>query len=424
MFNHHQLLKEQQKNLEIQNLTVHLRILSHRYAKLFNASPISYFTLSNQGQILNLNQAAISLLKRKKKDLINQLLTNFISHRSKKIFKDYIQQLFGRNPQQKCNVFFNIDGKDNPYILTCILDSYLSKVIITAHPIKKYSQHPTEIIPIIYHSLCEAVVAFDNNFNVISANPTFCQLFTCSENEINGVPLSIIDKETILITEMMQQHLKKTGHWMAEASHQNSDYLIKINTVYHDQHEIICHIAILIDISAQKSCERMIQHNADYDALTKLPNSRLFRQLLNQEIKCSTFNHQKFALISIDIDKFKWVNDSYGHSIGDDLLKKFSSRLKKTVRSTDIIARIGGDEFNIIIKNIDQYGLIEKIAESILASMNKPFKIQKNIIPISISLGIVLFPKTETNQKNLLRFADEAMYLTKRNGGNGFTIHP
>ena len=424
MDNQHQLLKEQQKYLEIKTLTTHLNTLAHRYAKLFNASPISYFTVSNKGEILNLNQAAVAILQKKKKDLLNQLLTNYISHRSKKVFKYYIQQLFGCNPQKKCTILFRIHGKDKPYQLTCISDLSCSKFIITANPIKKYSESLSEIVPIIYHSLCEAVVAFDKNFKVLSFNETFCQLFKCSGNDFVGTHLSVIDKNNIFITEIMQQHLKKTGHWMAEVPYHNRYYLIKINTVYNDQHEIICHITILIDITAQKTNERLIQHQADYDALTQLPNHQLFHQMLNHEIKLSKINHQIFALITIDIDKFKRVNDTYGHAFGDDLLKKFSSRLKKSIRSTDIIARIGGDEFSIIIKNIGHYSWVEKIAFTILKTMKKPFKIHKTIISFSISLGIALFPKTANNQRKLIRFADEAMYLTKRNGGNGFTIYP
>ncbi len=157
---------------------------------------------------------------------------------------------------------------------------------------------------------------------------------------------------------------------------------------------------------------------ANHDSLTGLANRNLFYDRLEQAINKSKRDKSKIALLFIDLDMFKDVNDSLGHDIGDSLLKKVAKRLKKHIRLDDTVARIGGDEFTIIMENISDIQAVSNKAHNLLNKISKPYRIKKRTIYISCSIGISIFPDDTTNLNNLIKYADTAMYKAKAEGRN------
>lgn len=174
------------------------------------------------------------------------------------------------------------------------------------------------------------------------------------------------------------------------------------------------------DITNRKTSEAQVTHLAHYDQLTGLPNRVLFLDRLRQVIKKAQRTGQTVTLMFLDLDKFKEVNDSLGHDLGDMLLKNVARRLESCVRESDTVARMGGDEFTIILNDVNSQINIERIAQDILDKMTSPFYLGDEVIHVSTSIGISNFPKDGDEVELLLKNADQAMYAAKESGRNRF----
>ncbi len=170
------------------------------------------------------------------------------------------------------------------------------------------------------------------------------------------------------------------------------------------------------DISERKSAEERIWQNANYDSLTGLVNRRLFREKLKQVLKSSKRSGKVFALLFIDLDKFKNVNDTFGHNAGDLLLKQAAKRINGCIRDTDTLARVGGDEFTVILEDVHDAEQVRLTTVRITTALEKTFTIKKQKIKISASIGITLSPQDGVEPDTLVRNADRAMYIAKNEG--------
>ncbi|MCF6330244.1 MAG: EAL domain-containing protein [Sulfurimonas sp.] len=177
------------------------------------------------------------------------------------------------------------------------------------------------------------------------------------------------------------------------------------------------------DITEEKKLQDSLNRQANYDSLTSLPNRILFHDRLTQGILKAKRKNTKLALLFLDIDNFKQINDSFGHETGDDVLKYFSKLLKCQIRSEDTLARLGGDEFTIILENINTADDVSLLAQKIVNTMVEPIVINGNSLSISASIGISMYPQDSTEEKNLLKYADIAMYKAKENGRNNFQFY-
>jgi diguanylate cyclase (GGDEF)-like protein/PAS domain S-box-containing protein len=175
-------------------------------------------------------------------------------------------------------------------------------------------------------------------------------------------------------------------------------------------------LLIFRDISERKLAQARLEHLAHHDGLTGLPNRTLFFDRLHQTFLHSRRYQQHFALLFIDLDRFKFVNDSLGHDIGDQLLIETAERLKELVRSCDTIARMGGDEFTIILSRINEPENARMVAEKIVAAIGRPFHLSGHICSIGASIGISIFPEDGDSTEMLIKKADTAMYSAKKNG--------
>ena len=177
---------------------------------------------------------------------------------------------------------------------------------------------------------------------------------------------------------------------------------------------------LLRDLSERKRVENLIWKQANFDSLTGLPNRHMFLDRMEQEIRKAYRASLPLALMFLDLDGFKEVNDTLGHDIGDILLKDAAQRLSSCVRETDTVARLGGDEFTLILSELDDPASVERIAQDILQKLAEPFPLGDEVVYISASIGITLYPEDTTGIEELLRNADQAMYVAKNQGRNRF----
>lgn len=159
---------------------------------------------------------------------------------------------------------------------------------------------------------------------------------------------------------------------------------------------------------------------ATHDALTGLPNRHLFQDRLNQQIKLAQRQRAKLAVVFVDIDKFKHINDNYGHQAGDQVLQEVGRRLRNSARAADTVARLGGDEFVLLVNDISCQGAIVEVARRLMVAFSAPFPIPGGSLAVTGSMGCSIYPDVSDNLDDLIRHADQAMYQIKRAGGSGF----
>ena len=182
----------------------------------------------------------------------------------------------------------------------------------------------------------------------------------------------------------------------------------------------LARLTVTTEITDRKRAEAVISRQANFDPLTNLPNRPLFLQRLTQAIDTNRRPSTQTALLIIDLDRFKWINDSMGHSAGDTLLRQAAERLRESVRASDTVARLGDDEFTVIIRDFNRNQHVEAVARKLLAALAEPFVVEGNETFLSASIGISLFPRDASDADTLVRHADAAMYQAKARGRNSF----
>ncbi|MFP3393113.1 EAL domain-containing protein [Brevibacillus sp. SIMBA_040] len=194
----------------------------------------------------------------------------------------------------------------------------------------------------------------------------------------------------------------------------------KINPIIDENDNVTSLILVTRDITERKQSEEMIHYLAYHDALTELPNRRMYVQHLGKEIMQAKRFQSNMAVLFLDLDRFKDVNDSFGHDVGDLLLIEAAKRLQQCVKTGDIVARLGGDEFTILLSQLTEREEAVAVAEQIMQVMQQPFHLNDQTFNISSSIGISLFPQDGDNAEDLLKRADTALYTVKSRGKNGF----
>jgi diguanylate cyclase (GGDEF)-like protein/PAS domain S-box-containing protein len=189
------------------------------------------------------------------------------------------------------------------------------------------------------------------------------------------------------------------------------------------QGEVIGTVGCARDITERKASEAFVQHLAHHDALTDLPNRALLNDRLRQALAHAKRDRAKLAVLFIDLDRLKPVNDKLGHDVGDLLLMEVASRLRSVMaRKVDTVARLGGDEFVVLLPRINRESDAEAAAERVLSALRQPFKADQHVIHISASIGVAFAPQHGLEVETLLKNADAAMYCAKRAGSDGFRV--
>lgn len=294
---------------------------------------------------------------------------------------------------------------------------------------RKRIEEEMSVASLIYMNSSEAMMVTDADGAILNVNPAFTALTGYRLEEIAGKNSSILssDRHDQEFFRTMWHKLNTVGIWQGEVWNRRKNREIyaewlTINTIYKKDGTPYRRVALFSDITEKKQSEELIWTQANFDALTGLPNRRMFQDRLEFEIKKSRRAGLSMALMYIDLDRFKEVNDILGHHVGDLLLKDTALRLRSCVRETDTVARLGGDEFTVILSELDDPAGTARIAQQILDKLTERFQLQNESIYISASIGITLYPDDAGNIEDLRKNADQAMYAAKQQGRNRFSF--
>ena len=280
----------------------------------------------------------------------------------------------------------------------------------------------------VFDNTREGIMITDKNARVVRVNPAFVDLFGFSQQELQEKTPAIFKsgRHDSDFYQHIWDSLNASDFWRGELWNRRKDNQIiplicSISAVKNDQQQLTHYVSVYSDISQLKASEAKLAHLAHHDPLTQLPNRTLLTINLTHAIDLAARNHHRIALLMLDLDRFKDVNDSFGHQIGDVLLEEVARRLRQRVRSSDTICRLGGDEFTVLIEGNPTLHDVEHLSEDILQLLKVPFYLPNGReVIISTSIGISLYPEHGQTPKDLLQQADAAMYRAKAHGRNCF----
>lgn len=264
---------------------------------------------------------------------------------------------------------------------------------------------------------------------ILYANKAMADWFGMPVGEMTGKSLSDLDVPRAALIQQQIEHVVRSREPIrAELSTETgtqspSHHEYILTAVVDDRGQVEAVSATARDITERKIKDDEIWHKANYDALTGLPNRRLFRDRLEHEVKHSERSGKQVALLFIDLDRFKEANDLLGHDAGDMLLRQAAHRICASVREMDTVARLGGDEFTVILSDIGQVQDAKLVADKILQELARPFHILHEMVHISGSIGITIYPRDAVSAENLVRNADQAMYVAKNAGRNAYRFY-
>ncbi len=277
----------------------------------------------------------------------------------------------------------------------------------------------------------DGIMILDNKRRIVTVNHAFTTITGHAPEEVVGLmfarPQSVkIPGPTI---HAVWEDVRSAGRWEGEIWNVRKDgevYPMRLNlsAVYDRRSGTVDHyVGVFNDISPHKAHEERLKHLATHDLLTGLPNRTEFERFCHEAIARARRQARRVALLYIDLDKFKPINDTYGHVVGDELLQTIGARMKQVIRETDIVARIGGDEFSVLLGDVDDITHAYIVACKLLDMLSQPVASKRGTLTIGGSIGISIYPDDGRDPQLLLRLADAAMYRVKQSGRNGVSFH-
>lgn len=278
----------------------------------------------------------------------------------------------------------------------------------------------------VFESTREGVMITDPQHRIVRVNKAFSDITGYEAEEILGQILDILNSKhhEAHFYQKMWASIDDSGHWQGEiwCRRKNDEVypqLLTISSVYNDKDEVSHYVGVFADISKLKASEKELEFLAHHDQLTKLPNRVLMMSRLQHSIQKAQRQNNMLAILMLDLDRFKNVNDSFGHLAGDHLLQLVAARLRERLRLVDTVCRMGGDEFTILLEDIASPEAAARIATDIIASLSEPWQLSNGIeVRIGASVGISLFPDHADGAEELIQQADSALYQAKNDGRN------
>jgi diguanylate cyclase (GGDEF)-like protein/PAS domain S-box-containing protein len=293
---------------------------------------------------------------------------------------------------------------------------------------RRKDEEELQLASTVFQASPEAIVITDADNKIVAVNPAFTHITQYEAYEVIGHDPKLLSsgEQGKEFYQAMWAAIQTFGSWQGEIVNrrkngENYAEWLTINTVRNENNDVRQRIAIFSDITDKKRSEEIIWRQANYDILTGLPNRRLFHDRLVQELKREGREQVSLALMFIDLDHFKEVNDTLGHEAGDNLLTQASKRIAGCIRESDTLARLGGDEFTIILPGLADPKRLGTLADTIIQVLSRPFMIGETTAYVSASIGITLYPQDANNLSSLLKNADQAMYVAKGRGRNQYS---
>ena len=412
-----------------------------RLRSIVNNSSAVIYIKSADGQYLLVNSAFENIYGKLKEDVLRrtdyQIFEHGIAHR---VVSNDKQVLESGEPQQFEETYMTLEGlrhfisvkfpirdeQQQIYAVGGIATDITERKKAENERAVHYGQ--MRLAEQVFRLGGEGILIADHDYRILDVNPAYeritgfskMELLKQESSSIFGISLEPGESHDGLL-----KALKFNDFWRGEIVAQKADgelipLLLNISAIRNIEGEIEKYIALFSDISEQKNAQVKLQHLAHHDNLTGLANRLLLEDRVNQAIARAKREDVMLAIIFIDLDNFKYINDSLGHKMGDGLLRTLSERLKAHVRASDTVARLGGDEFIILMESVTHTASVSQLCEKLRNEIEKPIVVADKQMFVSSSIGVAVYPEDGRDFNVLFRNADTAMYEAKENGKNQF----
>ncbi len=438
-------LQVHQVELEMQNESlrqaqVELEESRDRYVDLYDFAPVGYLTLSHTGLIEQINLTGAELLGVERKKLLGRRFVNYVAAEDHDRWQRQFMRVAQQNDKQRSELVMRRgDGSRFHAHLDCLhLSGAVPQVRVSLSDIseRRHAEEELRIAAIAFESQ-EGMMVSDSHGVIVRVNPAFTRLTGYRAEEAIGQTPALLrsGRHDKTFYDHMWQTLREKGYWQGEVWNKRKNGKVyaewlTISAVKTPEGETTHYVGAFSEITQHKEAEAEIHRLAYYDALTHLPNRRLLMDRLGQALASSTRSGRHGAVIFLDLDNFKNLNDTRGHAVGDLLLAEVAQRLHCAVREGDTISRLGdtisrlgGDEFVVVLEDLSSEAVeaaaqAKLVGEKVREAMARPYELDGREFHCSASLGVTLFQDHEESVETLLKQADLALYQAKGAGRN------
>ncbi|AHE97548.1 sensor domain-containing protein [Thioalkalivibrio paradoxus] len=400
------------------------------YRELFDRAPVGYLVVDSRGRVLKVNETGSLLFSIEPTKLLGRRIGVMVAQSERSRLRRFLASVFDEAGDQTQEITLATRGNPMTWVrLQARADGMGHRALIVATDFRDLGVSPDEmqIAVSVYRVLDHAVMIADGENRIVSVNPRF--------TEITGYPPDeAIERKTNLLKsgrqddafyQRMWHALETRGRWQGELWNRRKngeEFLesLSIHTLHDREGRVLRRVALFSDITDQRRAVEEAQRQANHDPLSGLPNRNLFLDRLEQEVRKGQRNARSVALLYLDLDHFKEVNDTLGHQAGDRLLQEVARRIRASVRETDTVARLGGDEFTVIMGDLTDFNRVDLVAQEIVDALARPFPLGSEVVQVSASLGIAFFPADADGSAELVDHADRAMYAAKKAGRNRY----
>ena len=385
------------------------------------------FCLNREGRVVYANDAACTSLESPRAEILNYSVSDFDLNFSKTLWARHWQNLktnrsftFETEHCTKSGNVFPVEVRANYFQYggkeyDCVVVRNISQ--------RKEMEASMRLFTYVYMMGSQAIMVSDVNHRIVHINPALTRITGYELVDLLGKKPEVLDsgKQDAAFYRSMWRHIQKHGHWQGEmwGRKKNGEAIacwVTVSPMHQPQGGDYRLVTQFCDITQKKLRDDTVFHYANYDSLTGLANRRLFLERLAYEIKKASRSGANLALLFIDLNDFKNINDHHGHDAGDKVLVEAARYLSKCLRETDTVARYGGDEFTIMLPDCRGIENIERVVESIKHEFQNPIDLDGIPVRITPSIGIAIHPEDAVEVGRLLKLADQAMYDSKKSG--------
>ena len=429
-----------QIELEVQNQNLilaqqDLEQARNRYASLYDFAPNGYLTTDERGVITRVNLTGADILGYDRDGLIGVPLNSLMEKGQTRNYLRHLKQMTTSEEPQELDVTFRCRDQATKVIRfhshrseengRQVFNSAFEDVTEKHQADEKLRQAAR-----VFESTLEAIVITDSDYRITTVNQAFTRMTGFQEEQVLGEDLSLVvgDEQQSDRLNRTRQEMRQGGHWQGEFEVSCDDGPSlpawgTLSTVQNPLRELSHHVLVFSDISSLKEAHNKLNHLAHHDSLTGLPNRLYLQASLDQALKQAKRHRTELALLFIDLDHFKTINDTLGHSSGDKLLSVISDRLKGFVREADLVSRLGGDEFIVLLNDVGSPGAAGTLAEKILDLISQPLRLENQTLVTGASIGISFYPGDASTGEELMKTSDAALYRAKREGRSQYAFY-
>jgi diguanylate cyclase (GGDEF)-like protein/PAS domain S-box-containing protein len=414
-----------------------------RFRNIYDNSPVMMHSIDEEGRLVSVNRKWEEETGYAREEVVGQTLDFLMTPESSEkaisqMFPLFRTQGYVRDTAYQ---FIKKDGEIIDVSMSCNLSldpdgRRISLSVVENISERRRAERELLLAASVFESSIEGILITDSEERILRTNKAFTVMTGYTAEDVKGMRPSFLasGRHDVMFYQNMWKALKENGFWQGEVWNRRKDGEIypewlSISTVYNEKHQPAYYVGVFTDITDQKLSENRIYHLAHYDALTDLPNRVLFQDRLDHALVEARRGGYSVPILYLDLDRFKPINDSFGHPVGDLLLQQVAERLRRCVREADTVARMGGDEFTVILgqnasggaSDIVQMG--SRVAHAILDALAQPFNLEGHEVFISASIGIVVYPQDGMSVAQLIKNADTAMYHAKDKGRNNYLFY-